>query len=39
LQEAEIFAVAHELGDVSSRRVYLDFVAHGMGLASHEAPR
>ena len=36
---AEIFAAAHELVDASSHRVYLDFVAHGMGLVSHEAPR
>jgi Xaa-Pro aminopeptidase len=36
---AEIFAAAHELVDASSHRVYLDFVAHGVGLVSHEAPR
>jgi Xaa-Pro aminopeptidase len=36
---AEIFAAAHELVDASSHRVYLDFVAHGIGLVSHEAPR
>jgi Xaa-Pro aminopeptidase len=36
---AEVFAAAHELVDASSHRVYLDFVAHGMGLVSHEAPR
>jgi Xaa-Pro aminopeptidase len=36
---AEIFAAAHEIMDVSSHRAYLDFVAHGMGLVSHEAPR
>ena len=36
---AEIFAAAHELVDASSHRVYLDFVAHGMGIVSHEAPR
>jgi Xaa-Pro aminopeptidase len=36
---AEIFAAAHELVDVSPHRAYLDFVAHGMGLVSHEAPR
>ena len=35
----EIFAAAHELVDSSSHRAYLDFVAHGMGLVSHEAPR
>jgi Xaa-Pro aminopeptidase len=36
---AEIFAAAHELLDASPHRPYLDFVAHGMGLVSHEAPR
>jgi len=36
---AEIFAAAHELVDASPHRAYLDFVAHGMGLVSHEAPR
>jgi Xaa-Pro aminopeptidase len=36
---AEIFAAAHELLDASPHRAYLDFVAHGMGLVSHEAPR
>jgi Xaa-Pro aminopeptidase len=36
---AEIFAAARELVSASSHRVYLDFVAHGMGLVSHEAPR
>jgi len=36
---AEIFAAAHELVDASPYRAYLDFVAHGMGLVSHEAPR
>jgi Xaa-Pro aminopeptidase len=36
---AEIFAAARELVGASSHRAYLDFVAHGMGLVSHEAPR
>jgi Xaa-Pro aminopeptidase len=36
---AEIFAAARELVEASSHRAYLDFVAHGMGLVSHEAPR
>jgi Xaa-Pro aminopeptidase len=36
---AEIFAAAHEPVDASSHRVYLDFMAHGMGLVSHEATR
>jgi Xaa-Pro aminopeptidase len=36
---AEIFAAAHELMDASLHRVYPDFVAHGMGLVSHGAPR
>jgi len=36
---AEIFTAAHELVDASPHRAYLDFVAHGMGLVSHEAPR
>ena len=36
---AEIFAAAHELVDASPHRAHLDFVAHGMGLVSHEAPR
>jgi Xaa-Pro aminopeptidase len=35
----EIYAVAHELVDASPHRSYLEFVAHGMGLVSHEAPR
>jgi Xaa-Pro aminopeptidase len=36
---AEIFAAANELLDASPHRDYLEFVAHGMGLVSHEAPR
>jgi Xaa-Pro aminopeptidase len=36
---AEIFAAANELVEASSHRVYLEFMAHGMGLISHEAPR
>jgi len=36
---SEIFAAAHEPVDTSSHRVYLNFLAHGMGLVSHEAPR
>jgi Xaa-Pro aminopeptidase len=36
---AEIFAAAHELVEASPHRAYLEFVAHGMGLVSHEAPR
>jgi Xaa-Pro aminopeptidase len=36
---AEIFAAANELLDASPHREYLEFVAHGMGLVSHEAPR
>jgi Xaa-Pro aminopeptidase len=36
---AAIFAAAHEFVDASPHRAYLDFVAHGMGLVSHEAPR
>ena len=36
---AEIFAAARSLWTLSSHRAYLDFVAHGMGLVSHEAPR
>ncbi|SEE04947.1 Xaa-Pro aminopeptidase [Rhizobiales bacterium GAS191] len=35
----DIFVSAHELIDASPHRPYLDFVAHGMGLVSHEAPR
>jgi Xaa-Pro aminopeptidase len=35
----EIFAAAHELVDVSPHRAYLSFMAHGIGLVSHEAPR
>ncbi|MBV9592045.1 MAG: M24 family metallopeptidase, partial [Hyphomicrobiales bacterium] len=35
----DIFAAAHELVDASPHRDYLEFVAHGMGLVSHEAPR
>jgi hypothetical protein len=36
---AEIFAAAHELVNALPHRIYLDFVAHGMGLVSHEAAR
>jgi Xaa-Pro aminopeptidase len=36
---AEIFAAANELVDASPHRAYLEFMAHGMGLISHEAPR
>jgi Xaa-Pro aminopeptidase len=36
---AEIFAAANELVDASPHRAYLEFMAHGMGLVSHEAPR
>jgi Xaa-Pro aminopeptidase len=36
---AEIFAVANELVEASPHRTYLEFMAHGMGLISHEAPR
>src|SRR6201997_2728218 len=32
---AEIFAAANELVEASSHRVYLEFMAHGMGLISH----
>lgn len=35
----EIFTAAQELVDASPHRAYLDFVAHGIGLISHEAPR
>ena len=34
----EIFAAARELVEASPHRGYLEFVAHGMGLVSHEAP-
>jgi Xaa-Pro aminopeptidase len=36
---AEIFAAAETLVHASPHREYLEFVAHGMGLISHEAPR
>ena len=36
---AEIFLAAHGLLDRSPHRAYLDFVAHGVGLITHEAPR
>ncbi|MBV9998091.1 MAG: aminopeptidase P family protein [Verrucomicrobia bacterium] len=36
---SEIFAAVHELVDASPHRAYLDFMAHGIGLISHEAPR
>jgi Xaa-Pro aminopeptidase len=35
----EIFTAARELVEASPHRCYLEFVAHGMGLVSHEAPR
>jgi len=35
----EIYAAAHQLVDASPHRAYVEFVAHGMGLVSHEAPR
>jgi Xaa-Pro aminopeptidase len=35
----EIFAVAEELKNKSPHRPYVEFIAHGMGLISHEAPR
>jgi Xaa-Pro aminopeptidase len=35
----EIFAVAEELVDASPHKSYVEFLAHGMGLVSHEAPR
>ncbi len=38
-QGGAIFAAARELVDASAHRPYLEFVAHGMGLVSHEAPR
>lgn len=36
---AEIYAATAELLRSSPHRAYLNFVAHGMGLISHEAPR
>jgi Xaa-Pro aminopeptidase len=36
---AEIFAAANEFVDASPHRAYLEFMAHGMGLVSYEAPR
>lgn len=36
---AEIFAAAAPLLGRSAHRAYTSFVAHGMGLISHEAPR
>jgi Xaa-Pro aminopeptidase len=35
----DIFVAAEELMRASPHRGYLDFIAHGMGLISHEAPR
>jgi Xaa-Pro aminopeptidase len=35
----EIYAGALQLVEASAHRSYLEFVAHGMGLVSHEAPR
>jgi len=35
----DIFAATQRLIDASPHRPYLDFLAHGMGLVSHEAPR
>ncbi|SDR43058.1 Xaa-Pro aminopeptidase [Rhizobiales bacterium GAS113] len=38
-QGGEIFAAALAVVENSPHRPYLDFLAHGMGLVSHEAPR
>jgi Xaa-Pro aminopeptidase len=35
----DIFVAAEKLMNTSSHRGYLEFIAHGMGLISHEAPR
>lgn len=35
----EIYAAAEPLVHKSQHRAYLDFLAHGMGVVSHEAPR
>ena len=35
----EIYAAADTIRGGSTHRKYLNFVAHGMGLISHEAPR
>jgi Xaa-Pro aminopeptidase len=35
----EIFAVADARVDQSPHKSYIEFLAHGMGLVSHEAPR
>jgi Xaa-Pro aminopeptidase len=35
----DIFIAAQELMNASPHRAYLEFIAHGMGLISHEAPR
>jgi Xaa-Pro aminopeptidase len=35
----DVFAAAEEVLRVSPNRAAIDFVAHGMGLISHEAPR
>jgi Xaa-Pro aminopeptidase len=35
----EIYAAAEPLVHKSKHRAYLDFLAHGMGVVSHEAPR
>jgi len=35
----EIFTVAEEIVQKSPHKAYMEFLAHGMGLVSHEAPR
>jgi Xaa-Pro aminopeptidase len=35
----DIFAIANEIVDKSVHKPYLEFLAHGMGLVSHEGPR
>ncbi|HEV2510328.1 Xaa-Pro peptidase family protein [Bosea sp. (in: a-proteobacteria)] len=35
----EIFALAEPLIEASGHKAYTEFVAHGMGLVSHEGPR
>jgi Xaa-Pro aminopeptidase len=35
----DIFTIANEIVDKSPHKLYLEFLAHGMGLVSHEGPR
>lgn len=39
LRGGDIFSIGDALVESSSHRAYMEFLAHGMGLVSHEGPR